>query len=1442
MASIYDIIAPELAAQRKEGMALRSMAGQEKGLHKTIGQKTQDLSRMAFDIARERHPDLANSRERQNEFYDIVDHYLGQIQEQQGIAQESVTSAFGDAVEKGAALTPDVILPTKEQRRLIDLGKPWKRNEAQSRHELLLRLPEEQRAQAFQGVLTPDQQKLLDEIRAEEVQGPPEKTGGVLGSLWDVMTTGGRVAQAGIAGGIEELQKASAPEEPRQGPKVNLPTGYQPPFNLAELGSQAATGLGQLFSPVREAAQSFTEATGAQPMYGPEAATTGGKLLGLARLIGLPATLPYEVFLQSAQSLPGGKTVAGIPSEQAHETLKDPMKVGQIVAGALQSAGQAVDPNQAKQTRRVLQDIKVALGQEAFNEAIAELGKDAPKEELYSRTDQLLRQKVENDTLRWGVDHPNAAQLVLEVLAPEPVLSATVAAVGKVAKAGAAGVKAAHGASPFMQRATKAIVESKPYVGAMRGAEMLGEGFTFMPWTKQIAKFGPQGEAAAMRAKMAFDQSLAESQQFATGLGQNIARMERSLKDTVNKQTQGLVIPFSKKWQQKQELRTWYNSLLIDVIEDPAYARIVPEELRPALEAARSFQAKMQEFHAWGDTMKVWDPETSALVPKTLRELWMPHRVFEKGSKERFYRMFHPARRTQRVAGSFERTGAPIEKDPLKQYMTEVQQSLGKVRTGRQLSETHKAMLEKGVAIEVKTPQVAKFLKEEQHFAKLAKRIEKEIPKVERRADTVRLRAQNLEARIEAKKAGDLQSLQREFNRLHKRLGEAKEKMLRNEKVAQTEILRAQRTKEARRWGGGRAQQRFIGTRQEVKVLTRDLQAVASDIDTVKAGGIRSTIAQPLAELEGKHAELLAKHNALYDRKWALMHKAQASHGFALEARMRRTFGQETEEWLVKTKGELEAKTGVEHVLLESDMESTLQRITGQIGTIKGETLTMVPKPYADFLNTSLNIVKFGEAKGGNLAVRALSAFNRGLIQPWQRAWRSLHTIFVPIFHARNAAGGFGLSTIAHGLRALDPELQGKAVAAAMLGASGDAAALKIADGIEFTLRSGEKTTLGRVIKEANRLGVTGQLQHHIAAGDVVVPGTARGLARIPQALEQVAELSFLPQGARQVGKFISPAYWARATENYQHLVAFMGFLDNFTPDGMAKALELTSRFSGNYARLGAIEKSFMREAFGFYSWMRFIFPHIVRQTYENPNAMAAWIKARGYFERERGSAAPISRWGMPSWGAGLLQAAPRELQPPPQVGTHQFAVSALEDPWSMGMSFLPLALKVLGKGEAAGQDLAFYLGPLAQMATEVISGYDMRTGEPIDRPWIDFDSPRQFGHSRMGQAIYGLVERPTRAQQQLIQLYRQRPEQIDLATRFAVGRSWLGIDKIGAQLFGYEPRSIGGMFDWEGGGQLGFSQYLASPYVEGARLKRRAAEEFRGTERSLERATPGGI
>jgi hypothetical protein len=303
--------------------------------------------------------------------------------------------------------------------------------------------------------------------------------------------------------------------------------------------------------------------------------------------------------------------------------------------------------------------------------------------------------------------------------------------------------------------------------------------------------------------------------------------------------------------------------------------------------------------------------------------------------------------------------------------------------------------------------------------------------------------------------------------------------------------------------------------------------------------------------------------------------------------------------------------------------------------------------------------------------------------------------------------------------------------------------------------------------------------------------------------------------------RYASPAMAARATENYQHLVTFMGALDDLSERGLAKALDFTSKWSGNYQRLGKWEQGVLRDTVGFYSWLRFITPHIVQQAFENPQRLGTWAKLRGGVERYTGRNAPFSAAGVPhhlkAFGVTSLPSA-QPSQHVSNVGSHQYAMMMIENPLTMGLAILPALANIFGP-EARGPRAIEILGPATQLFVEMVTGRDMRTGEELP-PFLDFSSMGNFLSSGAADMVYGVVERPHQIVQNLTELYIDdaRPgEAASLTLRYKVGRDLLGLDNWVARAFGAEGKSIGGMLDPLTGGVPGASNYPVDPLRQAA-------------------------
>src|SRR6185369_3803202 len=280
---------------------------------------------------------------------------------------------------------------------------------------------------------------------------------------------------------------------------------------------------------------------------------------------------------------------------------------------------------------------------------------------------------------------------------------------------------------------------------------------------------------------------------------------------------------------------------------------------------------------------------------------------------------------------------------------------------------------------------------------------------------------------------------------------------------------------------------------------------------------------------------------------------------------------------------ELSNKTGVEWVKLQPELQKIVSEKTGRpLISQQGDTLTILPKPIAERFR-ALTPLLSKTPNATDEAVKSYGKLMQAYVRPIQRIWRTAKTLPAPVFHVKNGLGAFSLSTVAHGLNALNPKLQGAAALTALEAAGfGSKRAMEL----PFQLQSGKVIKLGDALKIAQRIGIVDQFA--LKMGYDMTMSESGKLAKLAKGVEDLS--SFNVKGLRSMSK-LSPAQIARATDNYQHLVVFLGFLKGTDNRSVAEALKLTSEFSGNYRRLGAVEKTFIREAFSFYSWSRFIFP-----------------------------------------------------------------------------------------------------------------------------------------------------------------------------------------------------------------------------------------------------------
>ena len=287
--------------------------------------------------------------------------------------------------------------------------------------------------------------------------------------------------------------------------------------------------------------------------------------------------------------------------------------------------------------------------------------------------------------------------------------------------------------------------------------------------------------------------------------------------------------------------------------------------------------------------------------------------------------------------------------------------------------------------------------------------------------------------------------------------------------------------------------------------------------------------------------------------------------------------------------------------------------------------------------------------------------------------------------------------------------------------------------------------------------------------------------------------------------------------------------------DSIHRGIDFTSEYAGNYSRLTQFEKRFMRDTFAFYSWNRFILPVLAKQMWRNPQRLAGFDKIRrgmeGYVYDTTGGAVPTA--GVPDWlrlsGATL---APQQFQV--QDGSsnelpHYKVMGIMETP-SVGISaFAP--------GFSGESPMTAQYGPIGLSLAYAIGGFNEgvlpagRGGRikgwlpSLDEVSHAFDSPEELSaalfagdDSMFFREAKNAVPLGS-ALMDLSKLYLRHgmiDEAAEVPLRFRSGRDFMGLDNVMARSMGVKPLSIA---NWV----PGYRMYPIDPLRVAARRKARA-------------------
>lgn len=317
---------------------------------------------------------------------------------------------------------------------------------------------------------------------------------------------------------------------------------------------------------------------------------------------------------------------------------------------------------------------------------------------------------------------------------------------------------------------------------------------------------------------------------------------------------------------------------------------------------------------------------------------------------------------------------------------------------------------------------------------------------------------------------------------------------------------------------------------------------------------------------------------------------------------------------------------------------------------MQGQHVTLVPAPVAQRIRNLSTVLK-GEYKDVGLGawddfnevIRPLAPIAGKGFREIQSFWRAAQTLVSPAYYVRNAVGAFGLSTLAHGIKALNPKLQVAAIGASLATTRADDAARAT----KYLLSGGQETTFGEIIDLARKAGLIDQGTEHMALHGGAVASIMRRAPGTKQALA--------------VNNVI---------ENYQKLVVFMGALKDTSMASVLKASDVTSQFAGNYRRLSKFEKQYLREGFGFYAWNRFIVPRLIKTAADDPQRLMAWMRAHQGMQNYHSEYAPYFSEARPNYGEGYSYASPDQV---PSNQPHSQTMEIMETPWSMAAAYKPV-------------------------------------------------------------------------------------------------------------------------------------------------------------------------
>lgn len=455
------------------------------------------------------------------------------------------------------------------------------------------------------------------------------------------------------------------------------------------------------------------------------------------------------------------------------------------------------------------------------------------------------------------------------------------------------------------------------------------------------------------------------------------------------------------------------------------------------------------------------------------------------------------------------------------------------------------------------------------------------------------------------------------------------------------------------------------------------------------------------------------------------------------------------------TLGQLKEVTGVDWVdvqkFLGEDAKNEWLRITGKPGQ-KASDIVLMPKSVATRAGDLITVIgKY--ADDASFQKKFWAGARDFAVRPFNKYFSLLATTPNPMFAARNGLSAVGLGYVAHGAKIASPNYQ-KNLAALALDSAGIVP--ESMRGMKIKV-AGKDVPLRELTKIAAEDGVTGMMRQRFGfertGRGVLGAGTEaleRGLSfEIPPMLAK--QFPAVAKSLKKLGKGVSPQAASSITEDYQHLVTWLGYVqkNGLSDVARARATDFMSEFSGNYARMGKFEKAFLKEVFPFYAWQRFIVPYGLKRLIDSPKRMADFAKLHMAAEKEYGYQVPtVSGRAIPERMRGLGVTAPsgaqfittRDLKKKymkdgklPKIDSHEAAMMMMETPLTMSLYALPM-IENLFKNRAHWQDedVNKTLGPIAMVMVDMLA----REGRPVQETLAE--ATQRFGVPRPVTALAG--------------------------------------------------------------------------------------------------------